>query len=52
MLTVVGKLTSDNKFFLLKQQKQVDKLYARISKAKYKKALVKVDVKFIEKLIK
>jgi hypothetical protein len=53
VLTVIGKLTGNNKFFLIKSQGQVDKLYIRISKAKYRKALVVVvDIKFVEKLIK
>ena len=49
MLTVVGKLTGDNKSFLVKQQEQVDGLYRRLSKAKYRNVL-KDDVVFAKKL--
>ncbi len=50
MLTAVGKLTGDNKSFLLKQQEQVDKLYARISKSKYRSTLRDREVVFVEEL--
>ncbi len=50
VLTAVGKLTGDNKFFLLKQQEQVDKLYTRISKSKYRSTLRDREVVFVEEL--
>ncbi len=50
MLTAVGKLTGDDKSFLLKQQEQVDELYARISKSKYRSTLRDREVVFVEEL--
>jgi hypothetical protein len=50
VLTVVGKLTGDNKSFLIKQQEQVDKLYKKIAKAKYGSALNVGEAKFVNEL--
>jgi hypothetical protein len=49
VLTVVGKPTGDDKFFLVKQQEQVDGLYGRLGKAKYGNVL-EDDVVFAKEL--